>query len=314
MNLKLDQFIGVSENDMNLYNEITDIFIGAQSEAHALQQQISSIEMLYSVAQHIRKFGITEENRELFAASFEQIGVSYSYEGVISTAYNSVKNMIEKIIKFLKEKAQAFFKKLKEWYNRIFRKKVQDASKEPLPKEKEAEFNKKMTEGGSSSKPSNEGVADTSFKDVADELDIIHGDKMIPVDDIVDIFLQFTKFLKGLDNNIKSGNYTAPPEPEGPNKLATPSQGGWADPNKLLKLIEVSNQLSDIIDDLIVDVPRIGRSLVNKDIENKREIMDLLKSIYNRVGEAMRYNRLIVILVKKAMEVRENIMKDQIPD
>lgn len=143
MNLKLNQYISSIDHAEDLYQEINDIFISAQSEAYALQQQISSIEMLYSVAQHIRKFGITEENRELFAASFEQIGVSYSYEGVISTAYNSVKNMIEKVIKFLKEKAQAFFRKLKEWYNRIFRRQVQDAPKGPLPKEKEVEFNKK---------------------------------------------------------------------------------------------------------------------------------------------------------------------------
>lgn len=172
-----------------------------------------------------------------------------------------------------------------------------------------------MIEGGSSSKPSNEGVADASLRDVADELEIIHEDKMVPVGDVTHMLLQFTKFLKELDNNIKSGNYTVPPSlPNRSNRLATPSQGGWADPNELLKLVEASDQISDITDDLISDTPRIGRSLVNKNVENKREILDFLKRIQDEVKDVMLYNRLIAIAVKKAMAVRESIMKDQIPD
>lgn len=313
MNLQLDQLLSVpSKREEQLFDEITDLFIGAQHAAMMIQQQIASAELLCAVYDHVRKYGITEENRALFAMSFESAGYDYSEENVLANAYHSVKNVIERIIKFLKEKVQVFFKKIKEWYNSIFKKKLQQASKEPLPKEKETEFNKRMTSGGS--KPSTEGVKDVSLKDIADELDIHHGDKMVPTDDIVKGLNALVTFLKETSSNITNGKYQTPDFPATPQQLATPSQGGWADPGKLLKIIDTTNQVSDAIDDLIVDVSRAGQSLEKSGMENNREAMDFLKNLGKNVQQLLMEIRLIVITAKKAMMIREELMKDKIPD
>ena len=313
MNLQLDQLLSVpSKREEQLFDEITDLFIGAQHAAMMIQQQIASAELLCAVYDHVRKYGITEENRDLFAMSFESVGCDYSEENILANAYHSVKNVIERIIKFLKEKVQVFFKKLKDWFNGIFRKKLQDASKEPLPKEKEAEFNKRMTSGGS--KSSTEGVKDASFKDIADELDLIDGDKIVPVDVLVKGLGALVTFLKEISSNITNGKYQQPEFPSPSRPLTTPSQGGWADPNKLLKIIDGTNQVSDAIDDLIVDVGRAGQSLEKSDMENKNDAMDFLKNLGKNVQQLLMEIRLIVITAKKAMMIREDLMKDKIPD
>ena len=313
MNLQLDQLLSVPyKKEGQLFDEITDLFIGAQHAAMMIQQQIASAELLCAVYDHVRKYGITEENRDLFAMSFESAGYDYSEENILANAYHSVKNVIERIIKFLKEKVQVFFKKIKEWYRSIFKKKLQDVPKQPLTKEQEAEFNKRMTSGGS--KSSTEGVKDASFRDIVHELDLIDGDKIVPVDEIVKGLSELVTFLKKISSNITNGKYQQPEFPHPLQPLTTPSQGGWADPNKLLKIIDGTNQVSDAIDDLIVDVGRAGESLEKSGMENKNDAMDFLKNLGNNVQQLLMEIRLIVITAKKAMMIREDLMKDKIPD
>ena len=194
MNLQLDQLLSVpSKREEQLFDEITDLFIGAQHAAMIIQQQIASAELLCAVYDHVRKYGITEENRALFAMSFESAGYDYSEENVLANAYRSVKNVIERIIKFLKEKVQVFFKKIKEWYRSIFKKKLQDAPKQPLTKEQETEFNKRMT---ASTGSSNEDVADASFTELANLSRLVKDGKYVYVDDATKWTLESVAVLK----------------------------------------------------------------------------------------------------------------------
>ena len=311
MNLKLDQFIGVSESDMNLYNEIIDIFISAQSEAYVLHQQISSIEMLYSVAQHIRKFGITEENRELFAASFEQIGISYSYEGIIRTAYDSVKKFIERIIKFLKEKAQAFFKKIKEWYNRIFHKKVQEASKTPFPKEKADEFNKKMAASSKSS--SNESA---SFTELANAVDIQSdqgGNRFVYIDDLIHNSSLQLSIFKHVVSDLANNKVPNIPDIVG-LRFGTAYEGGWADPAKIDKFLSIMSDLSDATEEVIIGLHQIAARLEKGTLQLNDDVLKEIKAGFEELPKVLVQVRISIRLAKNAIEIRESLMKDQIPD
>ena len=311
MNLKLNQYIDSIDHAEDLYQEINDIFISAQSEAYALQQQISSIEMLYSVAQHIRKFGITEENCALFAVSFEQAGITYNYEGIISTAYNSVKNVIEKIIKFLKEKAQAFFRKLKEWYNRIFRKKVQEAAKTPFPKEKADEFNKEMSENSKSS--SNESA---SFTELANHIDLqsdMGGNRFVYLDDVTKSLSLGLPMLKRAVNDF-ANNKSPNPSESVSFRFGTAYEGGWSDPEKIDKFMSILNDMSDTIGDVAVDLNRLARRIDKGELQLSESVIEEIKDFGSFLPKMMVYTRIGIKLAKKAIEIRESIIKGQIPD
>lgn len=311
MNLQLDQLLSVpSKREEQLFDEITDLFIGAQHAAMVIQQQIASAELLCAVYNHVRKYGITEENRDLFAMSFESAGYDYSEENVLANAYHSVKNVIERIIKFLKEKVQVFFKKIKEWYRSIFKKKLQDASKQPLTKEQEAEFNKRMT---ASTGSSNEGVADASFKDLASIAQLVKEGKYIYVDNVIKALTAVIDVLKQSISSIRNNKPISVPEDVNIQKqFGTPAEAGWADPVKIGKLMDAVNQVSDMYDDLLMEAYQLQKKI------NKQEITlgeDLMKSLGGPLDDSL--NVMIAIrftgrTAKKAMEIRESILKGEV--
>ena len=311
MNLQLDQLLSVpSKREEQLFDEITDLFIGAQQTAMMIQQQIASAELLCAVYDHVRKYGITEENRDLFAMSFESVGCDYSEENILANAYHSVKNVIERIIKFLKEKVQVFFKKIKEWYRSIFKKKLQDAPKQPLTKEQEAEFNRRMT---ASTGSSNEGVADASFKDLASIAQLVKEGKYIYVDNIIKVFTAIIDALKQAISSIRNNKPISIPEEFNIQKqFGTPAEAGWADPVKIGKLMDTINQLSDMYDDLLVEAYQLQKKI------NKQEITmgeDLMESLGGTIDDSL--NVMIAIrftgrTAKKAIEIRESILKGEV--
>lgn len=310
MNLQLDQLLSVpSKREEQLFDEITDLFIGAQHAAMMIQQQIASAELLCAVYDHVRKYGITEENRALFAMSFESAGYDYSEENVLANAYHSVKNVIERIIKFLKEKVQVFFKKIKEWYRSIFKKKLQDAPKQPLTKEQEAEFNKRMA---ASTGSSNEGVADASFTELANLTEFALDGKYLYVDNISKAMLYLVDELKNLATDVKSNKFTPRNEPNVSPQTGTPSEAGWADPVKVGKLMDTINQVSDAIDDFFVELHRLDEKCRKGEIKLDGELAKHLETYSSDISHLMISVRFTGRLAKKAMEIRESILKGEV--
>ena len=310
MNLQLDQLLSVpSKREEQLFDEITDLFIGAQHAAMVIQQQIASAELLCAVYNHVRKYGITEENRDLFAMSFESAGYDYSEENVLANAYHSVKNVIERVIKFLKEKVQAFFKKIKEWYRSIFKKKLQDAPKQPLTKEQETEFNKRMT---ASTGSSNEGVADASFTELANIAQLAKDGKYAYVDNVIKMMLSLVDVLKKISSGIKSNKFIPTNEPNMSPQTGTPAEAGWADPVKVGKLMDVVNQVSDMYDDLIIEIYQLHKKVEKQEITINEDLMNSLSGFIDDSVEVMIAVRFTGRTAKRAMEIRESILKGEV--
>lgn len=312
MNLQLDQLLSVpSKREEQLFDEITDLFIGAQQAAMMIQQQIASAELLCAVYDHVRKYGITEENRDLFAMSFESVGCDYSEENVLANAYHSVKNVIERIIKFLKEKVQVFFKKIKEWYRSIFKKKLQDAPKQPLTKEQEAEFNKRMA---ASTGSSNEGIADASFTELMQAIDGQSdqgGNRFVYVEDMTKSLELLVRNFKQIVSSVQNNKVFEPIE-IGHQRFGTASEGGWADPTKVGKMLDAANTASDAIDDFILDMRRVGDRLMKGDVSLDPKVMEMMKGVDGEMMEVMIVVRFSIRVAKKAMEIRESILKGEV--
>lgn len=310
MNLQLDQLLSIpSKREEQLFDEITDLFIGAQHAAMMIQQQIASAELLCAVYDHVRKYGITEENRSLFAMSFESAGYDYSEENVLANAYHSVKNVIERIIKFLKEKVQVFFKKIKEWYRSIFKKKLQAASKHPLTKEQEAEFNKRMA---ASTGSSNEGVADASFTELTNVAALVKDGKYLYVDNATKWILELLAMLKNIALCIRDNKPIPKDNPDIQTQFGTPSEAGWGDPVKLGRLMDVIDQLADAQDDILFEMLKLKDKVAKDEFKINEELSKQLSRYTNKTMEVVAFSRLLGRIAKKAMEIRESILKGEV--
>ena len=135
-----------------------------------------AVDNLLAIQRHVKQYGITKENTELFAQSFEAVGWDYSVEGIISKASEAVWNFIKKIAAFIKNKCIALLDKIIQWFQNIFSKRAVT-----VPPDKKDEFDKRMLRTSS-----NEVVeAAIRYEDLKQVKIIDDNGRVLGVDDIV---------------------------------------------------------------------------------------------------------------------------------
>ena len=128
MNLGLECFITQDTKKKEDVFDSQQFMIDFINHQHAGEVLNGTFYKLVDIYNHISKFGITEENKALFASSFESIGLTYSLESVIDSirlVIAKIKEWIKKSIEYIKmfiakllpnnkEKIQAIQKRIKE--------------------------------------------------------------------------------------------------------------------------------------------------------------------------------------------------------
>lgn len=92
-----------------------EVLIAQQESTEAsfnLTNCVNTFSNLVDIYNHISKFGITEENKSLFSASFENVGLTFSTESVLTV----IKNTISRIREWIK----VFIQKVKELFSKFF--------------------------------------------------------------------------------------------------------------------------------------------------------------------------------------------------
>ena len=92
-----------------------EVLIAQSESAEALfnlTNYVNTFSNLVDIYNHISKFGITEESKSLFSASFENVGLTFSTESVLTV----IKNTISRIREWIK----IFIEKIKELFAKFF--------------------------------------------------------------------------------------------------------------------------------------------------------------------------------------------------
>lgn len=111
MDLGLESFVSESNSVSPCTYE--DVLLSQQEVAdtfYNLSTCMNTFTNLVDILDHINKFGITEENKALFASSFESIGLSFSNEDVIATIKNTISRIREWILVFIQKIKELFAK------------------------------------------------------------------------------------------------------------------------------------------------------------------------------------------------------------
>lgn len=90
-----------------------EVLIAQSESAEAsfnLTNYVNTFSNLVDIYNHISKFGITEESKSLFSASFESVGLTFSTESVLTIIKNTISRIREWIKTFI-EKIKEFFAK-----------------------------------------------------------------------------------------------------------------------------------------------------------------------------------------------------------
>ncbi len=160
---------------------------------------------------------------------------------------------------------------------------------------------------------SNEGVADASFTELANLSRLVKDGKYVYVDDATKWTLESVAILKDTalcirDNKpiLKYGPKAQPPQ------FGTPSEAGWADPVKLGRLMDAVDQLSDAQDVVLVEVVKLKDKVAKGGFKINEELSKQLSHYMNKTMEIVTFSRLLGRTAKKAMEIRESILKGEL--
>lgn len=267
MNLDLD-FLGIKTNpsiseDNVTFETLDYLFDIAEERLVILNSAVSSINNLITIYDHVKMYGVTEENRRLFATSFESIGVAYSAENILKTGWTAIKNLIERIVKYIRETCSRLFEAVRKWFNNVFKKDLETMKDKTVPKDKEDEFNKRVYESAKKSSASNEAF-DTPIdpdnlkkhSSWRDDGTLASVDSYIKV--ITNICDRDVKFVTMLEKIVKdnltinsSDINNAEQAVLTPYDYKLPIAGGWGDSKKLVTLVTTCMTVEDTLENQV---------------------------------------------------------------
>lgn len=251
------------------FETLNCLFDVAEERLTALNHAMSSIHNLLAIYEHVKTYGVTEENRRLFAESFESIGVAYSAENILKTGWEAVKNLIGKIITYIRETCGRLFAAIRKWFNNIFKRDLETMKDKTIPKDKENEFNIRVHNAAKGTSASNEAI-DTpiDLDNLKDHPTWKDDGTLASVDSYIKVMERindmYMKFVTTLERTVKDRGSVAQSDimnalkgniPNYVYKL--PIAGGWGDSRKLSTLCTTCMALEDTLERQIV--PRLEK-------------------------------------------------------
>lgn len=101
----------IKEQSKNVVSKsFEDYYIDVINTTHDFDICFRTLNNVLDICNHINKFGITDENKALFASSFENIGLTYSKETITSVVKNVISRFREMILTLI-QKIKLFFAK-----------------------------------------------------------------------------------------------------------------------------------------------------------------------------------------------------------